>query len=303
MSLKIKLMSLKNFIFNKAKDYQFSVVKINYPDKQVFKLVKKSENYLKESNQKFIQKVQKIDKNRRNNFVFILRNLDFQLWQFPQNWRHRKEKSFFGLTERLIDLFQIENLEKITFSQFQKIISPKESKALAQKRYQKFKSAIMFLKEYDNDFTNYLMTNLKPKNFCLNLFSLKSFQDYDKNLYFLKPNQLLYYEILLNDKTKQNLKEYLNELTIFADDCVMNAFLNLNLISLPKYFLDKIKNKKPIRSKTKLENELRFASIILGEIISEKLQIPSYKLDTILWTIGLKNNFKIPKPRVLTIFY
>jgi hypothetical protein len=72
---------------------------------------------------------------------------------------------------------------------------------------------------------------------------------------------------------------------------------------LPKKHLTKILKKQPIRKFSTFENELRLASILLGEMISQKLKIPAYRVDNILWWISHKIKLEIPAPKVKTIFY
>lgn len=298
-------MKVKNFILNKITNYKFQKIKINdeIKIKEFLIFLKNKEHFFNTDKNKFLQKLKNFkDIKTKSNFIFILRNLDFSLWKFPQNWQYRKEKGFFGLTERTKDLFN-SGLEKIDFQTFKKIISPKEDLKISKLRYKVFRSAIKFLKKYDNNFYHYFEQNQKPLNFCLNLFELKKFHDYYKNLYFLKPNQLLYYEFLIANKLDKKFKNELEELTIFADYKIVQLFLNFNLIQLSDKDLEKIKNKELIKSHSILENELRSGAILIGEKISEKLKIPSYILDNFLWSLSNKIKLKITHPRVLTIFY
>lgn len=296
-------MKLKNLILKNASDYKFSKVKINFDDQEILKLLKINKKTDKINKSKFSQKLNRFKKIKaRSNFIFLLRNLDFSLWKFPENWQYRKEKGFFGLMERVIDLFNFD-LEKINLKVFKKIISPKENFKLTKLRYQVFGSAIKFLKKYDNNFLNYFEENKKPLDFSLNLFQLKKFRDYYKNLFFLKPNQLLYYELLIGNNLANNFRKNLEELTIFADYKIIQLFLNLSLIQLSIEDLKRIKNGKIIKSQSVLENELRLSTILIGEKISKKLKIPSYNLDGILWSLSHQLKFKIHHPIVFTIFY
>lgn len=108
--------------------------------------------------------------------------------------------------------------------------------------------------------------------------------------------------ILAKNLTKKYENE-LSELTVFADYKLPQLFLNFNLIVPSKIYFQKIKKRKIIKSKSLFEIELRMATIILGEEISQKIKIPSYKLDTILWSIANKIKMKIPEPLVKTIYY
>jgi len=294
-------MMIKKIIVNK--NYNFRIAKIKPINEKIVNLVKRGEK--ENADNKFLEKLKKIKKNNLGNFIFLLRSLDFRLWEFPENWVYKvykKEKGFFGLMERAIGLFKVNNKD-ISFSLFRKIISPKEGLSLARLRYKVFKDSLRWLKNYDGNFDNYFEENKKAYDFCFNLFDLEKFRDFYKNFYFLKPNQLLYLEYILGKNLFKNYKDELEDLTIFADYKLPQIFINFGLIELPKKYLEKLKEGRMIRKFSLLENELRFASILLGEEISKKLKIPSYRVDNILWALSHKIKLKIPAPKVKTIFY
>jgi hypothetical protein len=296
---------VKEFILNKNSNYKFKIVNILEPDPGFLKLIKENSKISKTyTNSKILNKIERINKKDRGNFVFILRCLDFRLWEFPRNWQYKEETRFWGFTERMIDLFKIiNNNKRINFSLFKKIISPKESLALAKTRYKIFKSALGWLKNYNNNFDNYFEENKNAFDFCFNLFALEKFRDFYKNFYFLKPNQLLYLAyIWIKDLTKK-YEDELESLTIFADYRIPQIFINFGLFDIPERHLKKLKEGKVIKKFSLFENELRFASILLGEELSRKLKIPSYIIDTSLWGLSHKIKLRIPAPKVKTIFY
>jgi len=296
---------LKEFILKKSSDYKTKIVTIQEPSVDILSLIRKNlKNY--EADDKFLSKIKKIDKKQRSNFVFILRSLDFRLCEFPENWRYKEEKGFWGLTERVIDLFKFISLgnKNLTFPLFKKIVSPKEGLALAKLRFKIFKSTLGWLnKKYNGSFDNYFEENKNAYEFCFNLLELEEYRDFYKNLYFLKPNQLLYLEYILANNLFKKYKDELETLTIFVDDKIQQIFLNFGLIKLPKKYLTRILKEQPLRKFSTLENELRLASILLGEMISQKLKIPAYRVDNILWWISHKIKLEIPAPKVKTIFY
>jgi hypothetical protein len=296
---------LKEFILKKNSDCKTKIVTIQEPTVDILNLIRKNLKNHK-ADDKFLSKIKKIEKKQIGNFVFILRSLDFRLWEFPQNWRYKKEKGFWGLTERVIDLFKFISLnnKNLNLPLFKKIISPKEGLALTKLRFKIFQSTLEWLnKKYNGSFDNYFEENKNVYNFCINLFNLEKYRDFYKNFYFLKPNQLLYLEyVLAKDLTKKHEDE-LESLTIFADYKIPQIFINFSLIELPSRYLSKLKKEKFIKRFSLLENELRWASILLGEGLNQKLKIPSYKIDNVLWEISHKIKLKIPAPKVKTIFY
>jgi hypothetical protein len=295
---------LKKFILTKNKNYKFKIIKIKEIDRPLLDLIKKN---IKNStaDKKFLEKLNKVEKKILGNFLFILRSLDFRLWESSGNWKYKNEKGFFGLMERLIDLFKIinPNNNQINFTLFKKIISPKESLALAKLRYKIFKTSLNFLKKYKGNFDNYFEENKNVYEFCFNLFNLEKYRDFYKNFYFLKPNQLLYLEYILAKDLTKKYEDELESLTIFADYKIPQVFINFGLIEIPEIYLRKLKEKKIINKFSLFENELRWASILLGEKLSKNLKIPSYKIDNVLWNISHKIKLKIPAPKVKTIFY
>lgn len=292
-------MTLKKFIFEKNKNYQFRFIKLQKNNKSFLGLIKKEKIDFKN----FLKAIKDIKEKERSNFVFILRVLDFKLWEEKKNWQYKQKKGFFGLLERTKTLFK-KDLKKIGFEGFKKIISPKESFQLAKKRYCLFKESLNWLfKNYDGNFNNYFEENKNPLDFCKNLFLLRKFQDFNKNFYFLKPNQLLYYEYILAKNFLKKYENFLEELTIFSDYKILQIFLNFGFLELPKKMKNKIENKKILKEHSLLVNELRWASIILGEKLSKELKLPSFILDNILWNLAHKVKLKIPHPRINTIFY
>ncbi len=289
-------MELKRFILESFSNYKFKLVKINEPSKNFLNFVKKQK--IKES--LFINSLKGIDANELGNFIFLLRVLDFMLWKYPENWEFKNRKGFYGLLERVKVLFK-NDYKNIKFNEFKKIISPKEDLNLAKLRYRLFKKSIKWLKEnFEGDFTNYFEEYNSPYDFSLKIITLEKFSDYNKNFYFLKPNQLLYYEFILAKFSSKN--EKLEELTVFADHKLSQIFINFNILKIPQNYNDRIKTRKIFKNKSIFENEIRIASIIIGEILSERLKIPSYIVDNLLWHIPEKF-LKLPPIRVKTIFY
>lgn len=290
-------MNLKSFILKKILKYNFRIIKIN---KCLPKLKLGKESY-KKNVKKFKDSIRDIP--NIDNFIFILRILDFRLWEFPKNWNYKKEKGFYALLERTKALFQkYNNLEKITFREFKETISPKEINSVAYLRYSLFKKGLVWLKEnYKRDFGNYFKANKKPYYFCLNLFSLEKFNDFYDDIYFLKPNQLLYYEYILAKNLEEKFKKELEELTIFADYKIPQMFTYLDLIKIPENYL--LRMKREIKKHSTLENELRMASILIGEILNKNLKMPSYLIDNIIWDLSHKIKVKLPYLKTKTIFY
>lgn len=295
-------MKLKKFIFEKGGGYHFKT--LNIKEKKIYDLEKIFKKQNNNENKKFVHKLRNLPKDNIGNFLFLLRVLDFRLWEFSQNWKYRNEKGFWGLVERIKDLFKIKNQEIMNFNIFKKIISPKENIHLSRLRYKLFRKAYSWLrKNYKGNFDNYFEENKNPFDFCFNLFKLEKFRDYYKNLYFLKPNQLLYYEYILGKKIEKKFASELENLTIFADYKIPQIFINLGLIEVHNEYLKKLNCKKLIRSRSKFENELRWGSIILGEKISKKFHLPPYLVDSTLWSLSHKIKMNIPYPLVKTIFY
>jgi hypothetical protein len=296
---------LKEFILKKSSDYKPKIISLQEPDLSFLNLIQKNlKNY--EADNKFVNKIKKVEKEQRGNFVFILRSLDYRLWEFPENWRYKEESGFWGLMERAINLFKTISLNngKINFAIFKKNISPKEDLALARSRYKIFKSSLDWLnKKYGGNFDNYFEKNKNTYEFCLNLFTLEKYRDFYKNFYFLKPNQLLYLEYILAKGLSKKYEDELESLTIFADYKIPQVFINFGLIEISEIHLKKLKEGKIIKKFSLFENELRLASILLGEELNRKLKIPSYKIDNILWWLSHKMKLKIPAPKVKTIFY
>ncbi|BCX15684.1 MAG: hypothetical protein KatS3mg097_576 [Candidatus Parcubacteria bacterium] len=295
-------MSLKNYILQKNKDYYFKIATIEKINEQFIKLINK--NKASVDFNKFRLLLKGIKPSNIANFIFILRVLDFQLWRFKKNWNYENQKEFYGLLLRTKKLFLTKNLIKIKFSDFKKIISPHENEYLAKKRFKLFRESLSWLnKNYQGNFDNYFEENNETFKFCQKLIQLKKFRDFHQNMYFLKPNQLLYLELIIAKNLLKNYKNNLEELTIFADYKLPQVLLNFHIIKIPQKYLQIINNQKIIKANSLLEKELRWASIIIGEKLNKILNMPSYIVDNILWQLSHKINLKIPHLRVKTIFY
>lgn len=296
-------MNLKEFILKRNKEYKFRLIEVSKPGEKILKFLKNKFLHYQNSVNKFKNALRRISKENLGNFVFFLQVLDFRIWEFKENWQFKGKNNFWGLLERVKILVE-RNKEDINFEIFKEIISPKESENLARLRYKIYKECLNWLeKKYRGNFENYFKENKKPLDFCQNLFSLRKFRDFSDGFYFLKPNQLLYYEYLLAFDLEKKFEDKLNELTIFADYKILQIFLNFFLIRPKKKYLIKLKKREIFQKNSLFLKELRLASIILGEIIAKKLKIPSFKLDTILWELSSKMKFKIDHPRIKTIFY
>jgi hypothetical protein len=288
--------SLKNLIINSLKKIDFKYLEIKEPDKKFLELIKEKIKRLRKENYGFL--VSGIKNKDLANFIFVLRVLDFRLWEFPKNWHFKNKKGFWGLFERTKILFNYD-VKNIKFEDFRKIISPKESINLAKIRYGLLKESLRWLdKNYDFDFNNYFEENKKPYYFAKNLTELKKFRDYIKDFYFFKPNQLLYYEYILARREVKKFCEEIKDLTVFAD---------LDLFGILNYFgVLNVKNEKifynNIKKNSKKEIEIRGGSILACELIREKLDLDnSYEIDSALWNLAKK--FKIKKLKIKSIFY
>ncbi len=285
----------------------FKKIIIKQCQKINFKYIKINPNINKNFYKKLINikpKIFKIPiKNKKDliNFIFIRNILDFSLWIYPKNWKINGQKGFGGLHQRLLILLKKFGFKKINFDDFKKIISPYEDFKLAQKRYLIYLEAINFLQKYNNDFRNFIKKYNTPQKFLKNLIKLKPYQDISKkyNVYFYKKAQLLFWEMILYKFIKN--KKYANDLTAFPD-YVLPAILNK--FGFLKYSpkLEKIiKSKKEIKVGSKMEIELRAATILVGEILSQKLKIETPLIDLKLWSLA--RNKKLNYHRTKTIFY
>lgn len=290
-------MRLKDFILQKAGDYIFREIKVKTDIKeQEVGILKNTYSY-----NDFLNLLFNLDNRDVGNFLFLTRVLDFRLWEFAENWFYKGKRGYYALAERVKDLFLNDDIKTIDFKNFKEIISPFESSSLATLRFRLFQKSVKWLvKRQEGFFDNYFERNKKPLDFCLNLFELRKFKDFHKNFYFLKPNQLLYLEYIVGRKMEKDFRGELEELTIFADCKIPAIFLKLGFIEVLRK--KRLKDYK-LKNNSLLENELRWASIVLGETISKILKTPSYKIDNLLWSLSQVKKLADVSLRVKTIFY
>lgn len=296
---------LKNIILNSLSGVSFKSVRINEKlPPEFLKLIIGEIKNLRKNNYFF--EIDGIPKQQIANFVFLLRTLDFRLWEYPENWLKAGQRGFSGLMNRLKTLFQADFL-KIRFQDFKKIISPYEDIKLAGLRFKIFKQSLDWLEKWDGDFRNYFLAHRKPTDFVFNLFSLAKFKDYVGRkpiIYFLKPNQLLYAEYILAFKDYKKYADELTQLTVFSDYVLPQILMHFNVLKLTPPAIRIINQKKLIKKNSNLEIELRAATILAGEMIRKKLKIGnSYEIDFALWNLKSKIKSRFNHFRNKTIFY
>lgn len=289
--------SLKNLIINSLSKINFKYLKIIEPDKKFLNLLRKEIKKCRKN--KYYFKIDGLHYNDLPNFIFFSRVLDFRLWEFPKNWCFKNKKGYWGLIERLKILFK-QNIKKIKFKDFRKIISPKENFNLAKLRFKLFKSCLNWLdQKYNFYFENYFEENKEPYIFVKKLIILEKFRDFINNFYFFKPNQLLYFEYILGTNRFKNFKDELTQLTVFADLDLFSVLNNFKILEL------KDKNlfyNKTIRKNSIKEIEIRGGAILACEFIRDLLKTNnSYEIDNALWNLGKK--IKLKKLKIKSIFY
>ncbi|MBI2451040.1 MAG: hypothetical protein HYV52_01725 [Parcubacteria group bacterium] len=143
---------LKKTIIDSIKNLKFDYVYLQKPKEDFLNLVSRYLKKLKKNNYFF--QINGISKKKIWRIPCFLRVLDFQLWEFSENWKINKKNGFWGLAERVKNFFS-GGINEINFENFKKIISPKESIVLAKLRFRIFKNSYKWLKDkHKGDFNH-----------------------------------------------------------------------------------------------------------------------------------------------------
>jgi len=96
-------------------------------------------------------------------------------------------------------------------------------------------------------------------------------------------------------------------LTIMADYRLPQLMYNFGAINLNEKLKDKLMSEEIIESGSDDERALRAASVVIGEKLSNIMELPEGKIDSLLWKMavdmGLKGLFEIPHMLVATDKY
>jgi hypothetical protein len=286
---------IKKQIILECKKINFKYVKIN---KNI------DINFLKKLS-KYNPKPLKIPiKNKKDkiNFIFIRNSLDFCLWLYPKNF----PQGFINLHQKILKMYEAHGFNKINFKEFKKIISPYEDINLAKKRYLIYLNSLNWLNQnFNGDFGFFLKKYNTPDKFLKNLLTLKNYKDFSSRhkIHFYKKAQLLYWELILYKFIKN--KNYAKDLTIFPDYLIPAILNHFKILEYSPKLQKIINQKKEIKAGSKMEIELRAASVLIGEYLAKKLKISPPELDLKLWSLAheLEKNTKLNYHKTKTIFY
>lgn len=238
------------------------------------------------------------------NFLFLIRTLDFSLWK-------NENYSYEDLRKNLFLIYKKEkNPEKfllnLSLKKFREIFNFKEAPYISRLRLKLLKEKIkwLFLKKKGN-FLNFLKENQSPEKFCFSLFIFDDFKDYyvlkEKRIYILKPNQLLYFACQKALEHFGKKAKNLDDLTVFADNVLPAVLQREGILEYNDKLKYKIKNKKNIQRGSIEEISIRVKTILACEEIAKKLNLPSWKVDQLLW--GKLGRGKIYPHRTFSFFY
>lgn len=295
---------LKSFCFRKE---IFKLVEIDKKAILAFKTKNKRKiNLLDDSIKRDIKSHTLNSPEKTLNFLFLIRVVDFALWKNKNYFYQDLKNSFLKIyrekkePEKFLLGLDLEN--------FRKIFKLNESLYISRIRLGLLKKKINWLfKKMDGSFLNFLKKNNTPEEFCFSLFCFDDFKDYyktnkGKKIYILKPNQLLYFACQKALEQFNKRAKGLEELTVFADNVLPAVLEKEGILKYNKKLKEKIEKGKNIKFGTLEEIAIRVNTILACEEIGKILNLPSFKVDQLLWSGGSKNK-KIRTHKSFNLFY
>ncbi len=294
---------LKSFRFKKE---FLSLVEID--KNAIFDFKKKNKKkivFLENSLKKDIKKHTLDSPEKTLNFLFLIRAIDFSLWKNKNYFYENLRRPLFKIyrTEKEPERF----LLNLNIEEFRKIFGFTEKIYISKIRLKLLKEKIIWLFEKQRgSFFNFLRQNKTPDKFCFSLFCFRDFKDYyiknEKKIYILKPNQLLYFACQKALEFFNFKANYLDELTVFADNVLPAVLEEEGILKYNKKLKEKIEKGKTIKYASLEEIAIRVNTILACEEIANVLNLPSFKIDQLIWSGGSKNK-KIKVHKTFSFFY
>lgn len=308
----------KEYILNSLFPKREVLDNIEIREENIENFSKKSKDLIdgvEENLEKEIKKHTLNNLERTLNFLFLIRTVDFALWQnrSATEGHKRAGKNYFyeDLRKALFEIYQKEKepekfLQGLDVESFRKIFGFTEALGISKLRLKLLKEKIKWLfREEKASFLNFLLKKKTPKDFCFSLLCFDDFKDYydfqERRLYILKKAQLLYFACQMA-KTQFGVEaENIDELTVFADNVLPAVLEEEKILKYKQSLKEKIKKGIKIEKGSLEEIGIRAKTILACEKIAEKLNVPSWKVDQFLWIGNRKRKLKLHK--TFTYFY
>lgn len=266
------------------------------------------------------------DSEKLLDYLIVLDSINFCFWSKKERWKIKYKgkiyKGYFALSLALKKFFDekqekanLNYLSKISFKEFKKILQGGKNLLFLKKRWQivksvsrsvikNYKSSVNFVESADNKFSVLTHKIYKELPGFNDIFSYRG-----RKVYLLKRAQILGSEIWGAFKGKGlGFFEDLDYLTCFPDYKIPQILNNLGILEYSSKLQKKVNNKILIKMGSAEEVEIRSCTVIAVEILKQELaklvlNLPSFKIDWILWNKSKKDKMKIPYHLTKTIFY
>lgn len=255
--------------------------------------------------------------------IFILDTVNFCFWakKGEKKWRIEYPKGnildgwkalvacFDRALGDKIPISDCEFLENITVDQVRKIFRSCNGTEipLLQKRFEFLRQSAKVLRQkFGGDFNNLLkqadydaikIAKLIIK--CLPSFRDESFL-LGKKIKFYKRAQICAYDLsLLSNSRIKNI----DQLTVFADYKLPQIFRDFEILIYKKNLAEKIDNYVLLKKDSREEIEIRSATIIICDLISEEIGVSAVVAENAIWSFSQTHKKKKPYHRILTTNY
>lgn len=265
-----------------------------------------------------------LNENEKIILAFIIESLNFCFWQKPKfqieykgNIIKGSEALFYSIIKEVEsnkNFLNIESLKELTKDNFEKIFYSSNSKiSLLDLRYDLFEDTINIIYNKGKNFFDELFN--KKSDVELLEYILSEFKYFDdssiykgKRVEFNKRATLLVNDLYYMSSTIHNNLKNVDNLTGCADYGIPRTLRTYGILEYNDELSNIVDNEIELKHDSNMEIEIRANMLYVLELIREKLEnksikINSVELDNVIWQMGAKKKNVNPYHHTVTIFY
>lgn len=257
----------------------------------------KAQHWLSTRNELF-----KLSKEELTFFMLIYDSINFSFWGNPK-WTVKTEYGFLDGSIALLYVLLKEAkhnplfltpsyLKNITKEKFEKILHGNTQIPLLEERYQRMRPiGNILLKNKTTSFYQKISSFKTDKELFSYLISTFPFLEdkrtyHGKNIYFYKLAQLMTSDLLQLRVLKENIKIDISNLVGCADYKLPQVIHQFGITQYQKELELKIQNKIELKENGQEETEIRAATIVVIERLSQLTNITPIIINDLIWLQG-----------------
>lgn len=257
----------------------------------------KAQHWLSTRNELF-----KLSKEELTFFIFIYDSINFSFWGNPK-WTIKTEYGFLDGSIALLYVLLKEAkhnplfltpsyLKNITKEKFEKILHGNTQIPLLEERYQRIRAiGNILLNNKTTSFYQKISSFKTDKELFSYLISTFPFLEdkrtyHGKTIYFYKLAQLMTSDLLQLRALKENIKIDISNLVGCADYKLPQVIHQFGITQYQKELELKIQNKIELKENGQEETEIRAATIVVIERLSQLTNITPIIINDLIWLQG-----------------